>query len=220
MNSGINFRKASFYISAPSLRECPPETGIEVAFAGRSNAGKSSAINALTHNSKLARTSKTPGRTQLINFFTLSEHQRLVDLPGYGYARVSRELKEQWQRYLSEYLQERQSLRGLVLLMDIRHPLQEFDTTMLHWASRAGMPVHILLTKADKLSRGGAGKSLQAVRKQLKEMALSQEVSVQCFSALKGTGLEDLERLLNRWLTPDSEAQQPEQELPKGEETQ
>lgn len=212
MTTAVNFRKASFYISAPSLRECPPESGIEVAFAGRSNAGKSSAINTLTHNSKLARTSKTPGRTQLINFFSLSDHQRLVDLPGYGYARVSRELKEQWQRHLSEYLQERQCLRGLVLLMDIRHPLQEFDTTMLHWASRASMPVHILLTKADKLSRGGAGKSLQAVRKQLKEMTLSQPVSVQCFSALKGTGLEELERLLNQWLALDHlETQPPEQ---------
>jgi GTP-binding protein len=201
MTTPINFRKASFFLSAPSLRECPPETGVEVAFAGRSNAGKSSAINTLTHNSKLARTSKTPGRTQLINFFALSDQQRLVDLPGYGYARVSRDLKDQWQRYLSEYLQERQSLRGLVLLMDIRHPLQEFDTTMLHWASRARMPVHILLTKADKLSRGGAGKSLQAVRKQIKEMGLSQEVSLQCFSALNRTGVEELEQLLNQWLS-------------------
>src|SRR5690606_39772175 len=151
----IVFTKAYFTKSAPSIRECPPETGYEVAFAGRSNAGKSSAINALT-NQKLARTSKTPGRTQLINFFNLSDTQRLVDLPGYGYAKVSRDMKEQWQRHLSEYLRERQCLQGLILLMDIRHPLQEFDTTMINWAAEADMAVHILLTKADKLSRGPA----------------------------------------------------------------
>src|SRR5690606_12291316 len=157
MSNPINFHKATFFQSAPSIRECPSETGVEVAFAGRSNAGKSSAINTLTNNSKLARTSKTPGRTQLINFFSLSDSQRLVDLPGYGYAKVSRDLKEQWQRYLSEYLQNRRSVKGLILLMDIRHPLQEFDTTMLDWTAQAGMPVHILLTKADKISRGAAG---------------------------------------------------------------
>src|SRR3954464_11746719 len=114
MLSQINFNKAAYLKSAPSIRECPPEEGVEVAFAGRSNAGKSSAINALTNNGKLARTSKTPGRTQLINFFTLSDTQRLVDLPGYGYAKVSRDMKEQWQLYLSEYLQNRQCLQGLV----------------------------------------------------------------------------------------------------------
>ena len=150
MTATINFHKATFIHSAPSIRECPPETGVEVAFAGRSNAGKSSAINTLTNNHKLARVSKTPGRTQLINFFELSDSQRLVDLPGYGYAKVSREMKERWQRYLSEYLRERRCLKGLILLMDIRHPLQEFDATMLNWATAAKMPVHILLTKSDK----------------------------------------------------------------------
>lgn len=206
----IVFTKAYFTKSAPSIRECPPETGYEVAFAGRSNAGKSSAINALT-NQKLARTSKTPGRTQLINFFNLSDTQRLVDLPGYGYAKVSREQKEKWQRDLSEYLQKRQSLQGLVLLMDIRHPLQEFDTTMLHWAASGNMPVHILLTKADKLSRMQANNALFAVQKQLKTMNLDKLASVQCFSALKYTGLEDLKRKLQSWLAPEEMQEQAEE---------
>lgn len=198
----IVFTKAYFTKSAPSIRECPPETGYEVAFAGRSNAGKSSAINALT-NQKLARTSKTPGRTQLINFFNLSETQRLVDLPGYGYAKVSRDQKEKWQRDLSEYLQKRQCLQGLILLMDIRHPLQEFDTTMLNWAIRGNMPVHILLTKADKLSRMQANNALFAVQKQLKQTRLDELVSIQCFSALKYTGIDELKAKLQSWLAPE-----------------
>ena len=203
MTSEINFHKAAFTQSAPSIRECPPEEGVEVAFAGRSNAGKSSAINALTNNGKLARTSKTPGRTQLINFFDLSTTQRLVDLPGYGYAKVSREMKEQWQRYLSEYLRSRKCLQGLVLLMDIRHPLQEFDTTMLNWAMEANMPVHILLTKADKLSRGNAGSTLLEIKKEMKNAGLSDLVSVQTFSALKNTGVDTLKIKLQEWLAPE-----------------
>lgn len=203
MCSDIVFSRASFSQSAPSIRECPPETGVEVAFAGRSNAGKSSAINALTNNSKLARTSKTPGRTQLINFFNLSATQRLVDLPGYGYAKVSREMKEQWQRHLSEYLRERQSLKGLVLLMDIRHPLQEFDTTMINWAAEANMPVHILLTKADKLSRGPANTVRLDVLKYLKQSGLEELVTAQCFSALKNTGIDELKAKLQSWLAPE-----------------
>ena len=203
MCSDIVFSRASFSQSAPSIRECPPETGVEVAFAGRSNAGKSSAINALTNNSKLARTSKTPGRTQLINFFSLSDTQRLVDLPGYGYAKVSREMKEQWQRHLSEYLRERQSLKGLVLLMDIRHPLQEFDTTMINWAAEANMPVHILLTKADKLSRGPANTVRLDVLKYLKQSGLEELVTAQCFSALKNTGIDELKAKLQSWLAPE-----------------
>lgn len=200
----IVFTKAYFTKSAPSIRECPPETGFEVAFAGRSNAGKSSAINALT-NQKLARTSKTPGRTQLINFFNVGEDQRLVDLPGYGYAKVSRDQKEKWQRDLSEYLQKRQCLKGLILLMDIRHPLQEFDTTMLDWAIRGNMPVHILLTKADKLSRMQANNALFAVQKQMKQAKLDQLVSIQCFSALKYTGIDQLKAKLQFWLAPAAE---------------
>lgn len=200
----IVFTKAYFTKSAPSIRECPPETGSEVAFAGRSNAGKSSAINALT-NQKLARTSKTPGRTQLINFFNVGDNQRLVDLPGYGYAKVSRDQKEKWQRDLSEYLQKRQCLKGLILLMDIRHPLQEFDTTMLDWAIRGNMPIHILLTKADKLSRMQANNALFGVQKQLKQAKLDQLVSIQCFSALKYAGLDQLKMKLQSWLAPAQE---------------
>jgi GTP-binding protein len=202
MTTVINFHKAEFIHSAPSIRECPPEDGIEVAFAGRSNAGKSSAINTLTNNHKLARVSKTPGRTQLINFFELSSTQRLVDLPGYGYAKVSRDLKEQWQRYLSEYLRERRCLKGLILLMDIRHPLQEFDTTMLNWATEANMAVHILLTKADKLSRGQAGSVLMVVKKEIKNANLGELVSVQTFSSLKNTGVDELKSKLQSWLAP------------------
>lgn len=205
MYSEINFNKAHFTQSAPSIRECPPEVGVEVAFAGRSNAGKSSAINALTNNGKLARTSKTPGRTQLINFFSLSDTQRLVDLPGYGYAKVSREMKELWQRHLSEYLQNRQSLYGLVLLMDIRHPLQEFDTTMLQWARKANMPVHILLTKADKLSRGAAASTLAQVLKEVRQRSAGSPVSAQCFSALKHQGIDELKAVLQQWLNPLAE---------------
>jgi len=202
MTTAINFHKAKYTQSAPSIRECPPEDGVEVAFAGRSNAGKSSAINTLTNNHKLARVSKTPGRTQLINFFELSDTQRLVDLPGYGYAKVSREQKELWQRHLSEYLRERRCLHGLILLMDIRHPLQEFDTTMLNWAKGSNMPVHILLTKADKLSRGQAGSALLEVKNAIKKAGLSELVSVQTFSSLKNTGLDDLKAKLQTWLAP------------------
>ncbi len=177
-----------------------------MAFAGRSNAGKSSAINTLTGNHKLARTSKTPGRTQLINFFALSETQRLVDLPGYGYAKVPLAMKQQWERNLSEYLRERRCLKGLVLLMDVRHPMREFDTMMLNWAVEAGMPVHILLTKADKLKRGPAQSTLLAVRKHLQEAEVDDLVSAQLFSSLKGTGLDQLKQKLVSWLRIEEEA--------------
>lgn len=216
MSTAINFHKAKYTQSAPSIRECPPEEGLEVAFAGRSNAGKSSAINTLTNNHKLARVSKTPGRTQLINFFELSPTQRLVDLPGYGYAKVSRDQKELWQRYLSEYLRERRCLTGLVLLMDIRHPLQEFDTTMLNWATESNMAVHILLTKADKLSRGQAGSALMAVKKAIKEAGMSELVSVQTFSSLKNTGVDNLKEKLQSWLAP-VDSSETEQDLPAAE---
>ena len=170
-----------------------------MAFAGRSNAGKSSAINSLTNNKKLAKTSKTPGRTQLINFFELSENQRLVDLPGYGFAKVPLAVKREWTKQLENYLQNRQCLRGLILLMDIRHPLQPFDQQMLDWALQASMPVHILLTKADKLKRGPASATLLQVRASLKESA--DLVSVQLFSALKHDGHKELIAVLDRWLT-------------------
>ena len=204
----INFRTAQYLTSAPSLKECPPESGVEVAFAGRSNAGKSSAINALTNNKKLARTSKTPGRTQLINFFTLqgSEMTRLVDLPGYGFAKVPLAMKKKWQANLSEYLQKRKVLRGLILLMDIRHPLQEFDTMMLNWALEMDMPVHILLTKSDKLKKGAAQNTLLQVKKTMREANVEDLVSVQTFSALKNEGVGPLRQLLTEWLTLEAEA--------------
>jgi len=188
--------------SASKLSQCPPDEGWEVAFAGRSNAGKSSAINSLTGNKKLAKTSKTPGRTQLLNFFALSESQRLVDLPGYGFAKVPQAVKREWTRQLENYLQRRESLRGLVLMMDVRHPLQPFDQQMLGWALQASMPVHILLTKADKLKKGPAKSTLLKVRAQLK--AQEELVSVQLFSALKHSGHEELQRVLNAWLTDSS----------------
>lgn len=197
-----DYRAATFLTSAGKFSQCPPDSGWEVAFAGRSNAGKSSAINSLTGNKKLARTSKTPGRTQLLNFFSLGEHQRLVDLPGYGFARVPQAVKREWTRQLETYLQQRQSLRGLVLLMDARHPLQAFDQQMLAWAIAAGMPVHILLTKADKLKNGPANNALLQVRRHLQEHG--DLVSVQLFSALKHSGHTELTGVLNAWLTDTS----------------
>ena len=193
------YRGAQFLTSAAKLPQCPPDTGWEVAFAGRSNAGKSSAINSLTNNKKLARTSKTPGRTQLINFFTLSDSQRLVDLPGYGFAKVPLAVKREWNKQLENYLQNRQCLRGLILLMDVRHPLQPFDQQMLSWAVQASMPVHILLTKADKLKRGAASSALLQVRTELKPHA--DRTSVQLFSALKHDGHKELIAVLDAWLT-------------------
>jgi GTP-binding protein len=200
----INYQIAEFLTSAPSIKQCPADTGCEVAFAGRSNAGKSSAINALTRQRGLARTSKTPGRTQLINFFQLSHNKRLVDLPGYGYAKVPRAMKAEWDRHLAEYLQMRNSLTGLILLMDIRHPLQEYDQQMLNWAAQASLPVHILLTKADKLKRGPAENSRLKVEKLLRDMDPGCTLlSVQTFSALKKQGLSELQRQLSHWLSAD-----------------
>lgn len=205
------FRKARFLTSAPGLHQCPPETGCEVAFAGRSNAGKSSAINTLTRNGKLARTSKTPGRTQLINFFALGDDQlRLVDLPGYGYAKVPLATKQQWQENLAQYLQGRQTLRGLVLLMDIRHPLQTYDTTMLNWAVEGNMPVHLLLTKADKLNRGASQSTLNQVRQHLKKARVQELVTAQTFSSHNGEGLEELESVIQAWLEPEDQPSAPD----------
>lgn len=196
----LNYHTASFIISAPTLALCPDDTGAEVAFAGRSNAGKSSAINALTQQTGLARTSRTPGRTQLINFFSVmnDDARRLVDLPGYGYAKVPESVKLEWQKHLAEYLRNRFSLRGLVLLMDVRHPLTEFDQMMLNYADQREMPVHILLTKSDKLKRGPASASLQKVRSSLKEW--EDLVSVQLFSSLKRDGVDTLSQKLDQWL--------------------
>lgn len=203
----IDFRIATFLQSASNLGNAPSDTGSEVAFAGRSNAGKSSAINTLTANRKLARTSRTPGRTQLINFFSLSDSQRLVDLPGYGYAKVPLKMKQEWNRHMANYLQKRQSLRGLILLMDIRHPLTDADEQMIGWAATAQMPIHALLTKADKLKRGPAKATLLSVQGRLSEFG--DLASVQLFSSLKGDGLPALRTKLKTWLTDDSVFDEP-----------
>lgn len=192
-------RQTAFSLSAPTLKLCPPDTGFEVAFAGRSNAGKSSAINTITHQKQLARSSKTPGRTQMINFFNVgSEHSRIVDLPGYGYAQVPEAMKIKWQKELENYLVHRESLTGLILLTDIRHPLKYFDEQMLHWAKDGDLPVHVLLTKADKLKRGAQKTALLQTKKQLQTLDLP--FSIQLFSALNKEGLDELADVLGNWL--------------------
>lgn len=201
----IHFNTAKFQISAAKLSQCPEDVGAEVAFAGRSNAGKSSAINALTQQTRLARTSKTPGRTQLINFFSLNiEGLRIVDLPGYGYAKVPIAMKEHWQQHLDEYLQKRECLRGVVLVMDIRHPMKEFDEMMVQWCEATGIPLHVLLTKADKLKRGPAQSTLLTLKKQLRER-LGHKVSLQVFSALKSQGVDTLQNRLTTWMLPQED---------------
>jgi len=198
------YRRAHFLISAARLDQCPPDQGWEVAFAGRSNAGKSSAINTLCDQTGLARTSKTPGRTQLLNFFELDEQRRLVDLPGYGYAKVAVSIKRDWQGSLARYLEQRDCLRGLILMMDVRHPLKDYDVQMLEWAAHIGLPVHVLLTKADKLKKGPASASLQQVRKFLREMDAGH--TVQLFSSLKKRGLPEAYAALDRWFERDTPA--------------
>lgn len=201
------FRNASFVLSAHELEDLPPPGAPEVAFAGRSNAGKSSAINALAHHKRLAFVSKTPGRTQLINFFRLSGGGLLVDLPGYGYARVPGAVQHHWQQLVSGYLQTRTSLKGLVLVMDARHPLTPLDEAMLSWFRPTGKPVHVLLTKADKLSRGPAEAALRGVRARLAELA--PNFTAQLFSALKRSGIEAAEAMLGAWLDRGGEVSIP-----------
>ncbi|WP_417578650.1 ribosome biogenesis GTP-binding protein YihA/YsxC [Nitrincola sp.] len=196
----INFHQARFCVSADKLNQCPDDSLAEVAFAGRSNAGKSSAINTLTQNGKLARTSKTPGRTQLINFFDLNiPGIRIVDLPGYGYAKVPVAVKVHWQKHLDAYLQHREALKGLVLVMDIRHPMKDFDEMLISWCEKTGMPLHVLLTKADKLTRGPAQSTLLKLQAQLKKR-LGENVTLQTFSALKKEGVPELRARLTELL--------------------
>lgn len=196
-NNPARYNIAEFLVSVPRPEQAPADTGLEVAFAGRSNAGKSSALNRLTAQKSLARISKTPGRTQHLVFFRLDDERRLVDLPGYGFAKVPDKVKQDWAVSLERYLHERQSLQGLILLMDVRHPLTDYDQAMLEWCLHANMPVHILLTKADKLKRGAAQNTLLKVKRDLAELA---NVSVQLFSSLKGTGLEEAQAVLDHWL--------------------
>lgn len=196
--SKINYQKAQFLLSVADLHQLPADEGSEVAIVGRSNAGKSSVLNRLTQNKSLARVSKTPGRTQHINMFGIDEKRRIADLPGYGFAQVPMAVKLKWQKTLSEYLHERECLKGLILVMDIRHPLKDFDKAMLNWCHECDLPVHILLNKSDKLGINAIRNTERDVKKELK--IYENPVSVQVFSAEKGTGLEELMRLLSGWL--------------------
>ncbi|MGR2663532.1 ribosome biogenesis GTP-binding protein YihA/YsxC [Chromobacterium haemolyticum] len=189
------FQNARFYTTVNHMKDLPP-TRAEVAFVGRSNAGKSSAINTLANHGRLARVSKTPGRTQHINFFELGNECFLVDLPGYGYAEVPEAVRAHWVELLGRYLQSRESLIGLLLIMDARHPLKELDRKMLGFFRITRRPVHILLSKADKLSRQEQSKVLALVKSELKDYP---DVSVQMFSSLKKSGVEDVERVVNGW---------------------
>jgi GTP-binding protein len=203
----MNYKTARFTTSAVGLDDCPADSLREVAFAGRSNAGKSSAINALTNQNRLARTSKTPGRTQLINFFEIGEHRYLVDLPGYGYAQVPLSVKGQWEEHLNLYLNQRDALAGLVLLTDVRHAFKDFDMMMIDWSHQSNMPVHVLLTKADKLTRGAAQNALLGARRQL---AQYPNVSLQLFSSMTRFGIPELEATLDRWMAlPAQSAEAP-----------
>jgi len=195
----IHLSKATFTLSAPDIRRLPEDSGIEVAFAGRSNAGKSSALNTLTNQRGLARVSKTPGRTQLINIFEVAPNRRLVDLPGYGFAKVPIEMKKKWQKALGEYLEKRECLKGLVILMDIRHPLKDLDMDLIQWAADSDLPILALLTKCDKLSQGKRSSEVLQVKKALS--SLNADISVQAFSSLKYTGLEQANKLICQWLT-------------------
>ena len=183
-------------MGTPDSRRVPPDEGIEVAFAGRSNAGKSSVINAITGKKSLARISKTPGRTRLLNFFEYRDGIRLVDLPGYGFAKVPAEVKQHWVKLINGYFESRSSLKGIILIMDVRHPLNTFDVQMLSWCQEVDLPVHVLLNKSDKLSRGAGLNTLNKVKGKL----VPGSHSVQLFSSLKRTGIEEVRMLLNRWL--------------------
>lgn len=193
----INLHQAKFTISAPDIRRLPEDSGIEVAFAGRSNAGKSSALNTLTNQKSLARTSKTPGRTQLINVFEIAENKRLIDLPGYGFAKVPLEMKKKWQKALGEYLERRECLKGIVILMDIRHPLKDLDLDLIHWAAESELPILALLTKSDKLSQGKASAEVLNVKKAL--APLKANITVQGFSSLKKTGYDQATAVIHQW---------------------
>lgn len=191
------YHRAKFINSAPRLQDAPPDQGWEIAFAGRSNSGKSSAINTLVQQNALARVSKTPGRTQLLNFFEIDEQRKLVDLPGYGYAKVPEAIKRDWGKMMETYLKQRQALCGIVLVMDIRHPLTDFDQQMLDWCAHNNLPMHILLTKADKLKFGAAKTTLLQVKRELSQFDI--KISLQLFSSLNKTGIDDIHQILDQW---------------------
>lgn len=194
----LNFRKAKFVTAFSASSKPPEDRFIEVAFAGRSNAGKSSSLNALTGQKKLARTSSKPGRTQQINFFGIDEKRFLVDLPGYGYAAVSKTLKQEWQGLMEGFLRSRQSLRGVVIIMDIRHPLKESDCQMIEWCDERNLPMHLVLTKADKIKKNKVNQTLFSVQKDVKEV--QTPISVQVFSSETKLGLPELKAKLSEWM--------------------
>ena len=190
-----SYRKAKFLLSCPSLKGCPDDNGFEVIFAGRSNAGKSSAINTLTEQKKLAKVSRTPGRTQHLVFFELDEQRRLVDLPGYGYAKVPDAIKQKWNQNMSEYFDNRNCLKGAILVMDCRHPLKPFDEMMLQWCISNDVDTNILLTKSDKLKKGAASSTKLAVKNAVKDIP---NINVQLFSSLKKQGVSELCQYLDK----------------------
>lgn len=194
------YQNAQFLLSAVNLGQLPDGVTHEVAFAGRSNAGKSSALNAITQQKALARISKTPGRTQQINVFPIDEYRALVDLPGYGYAKVSASLREEWGRLLPQYFSTRAALKGVIVIMDIRHPLTPHDRAMLELTKANDLPVHILLSKADKLKRGAGMNTLQKTRRELEN--LHPAASIQLFSAITRHGVDEVHAQLDRWLFP------------------
>lgn len=198
MPVAIHYNKAIYLTSATNLAQLPPDFGVEIAFIGRSNAGKSSALNAITNVKGLARTSNTPGRTQMINYFAIDDERRLVDLPGYGFAKVPQAIKARWQQTTADYFEKRESLIGLVLVMDARHPLKDLDQQMIAWCVEFQVPLHILLTKADKLSANDQKKSFFMVQKALAAMS---DVSIQLFSSTKKMGIDEARRHLDKWFT-------------------
>lgn len=207
MNTNISkiLHNAKFLISATQLSQCPEDSCTEIAFVGRSNAGKSSAINVLTRQKKLAKVSKTPGRTRLINYFSLMKDFHLVDLPGYGYAKVNKKMRADWDNMLNDYFLNRQSLKGLVLLMDIRHPLSDIDYMMIEWVNKREIPIHILLTKADKLAFGKAKSTLLSVQRTLNREFPETSITIQLFSSLKKQGLEGVWDFLSYFVPPEAE---------------
>ena len=207
------FHNAKFFTTVNHLKDLP-DTAAEIAFVGRSNAGKSSAINTLCNHVRLAYVSKTPGRTQHINFFELSNGHFMVDLPGYGYAQVPEAIRAHWFQLLGDYLQTRPSLLGLVLIMDIRHPLKPLDIQMLDFFAQTERPVHILLSKADKLSKNEQIKTLSSVKKALKLFTERQAVTVQLFSSLKKQGIEEVEHVVQSWFDRAASVQEGESDCP------
>ena len=207
------FKNAKFFTTVNHLQDLP-DTPAEIAFVGRSNAGKSSAINTLTQHTRLAYVSKTPGRTQHINFFELKNGGFMVDLPGYGYAQVPEAIRTHWIQLLGGYLQQRSQLRGLILIMDARHPLKDLDIRMLDFFHTTGRPVHILLSKADKLSKNEQIKTLASVKKSLKPYEERQRVSVQLFSSLKKQGIEEVEHIVQSWFDHAASMQEGESDCP------